>query len=143
MEILRGGQRVASHVRSDQKHKHTTPIEHMPRNHREYAEWTPARIVAWAKNVGPQTALLVEEIMKRRAHPEQGFRACLGLMRLRKAYPDERIERACARAARHRAFSYRSVVTILQNGLDQHDEGEAPQRSLPLHQNIRGGTYYH
>ena len=143
VEVLSGCSRVASHLRSYNKHKHTTQAAHMPRAHREHAEWTPERIIAWAKSVGPQTALLVEEIMKRRAHPEQGFRACLGVMRLRKAYSDERIERACARAARYRAFTYRSVVTILQNGLDQQGEPEPPQRSLPLHQNIRGGSYYH
>jgi len=143
VEILRGSSRVASHPRSYDKHKHTTQVAHMPRAHREQADWTPERIVAWAKSVGPKTALLVEQIMKRRMHPEQGFRACLGVMRLRKAYSDERIERACARAGRYRAFTYRSVVTILQNGLDQQSDDQPPQRSLPLHQNIRGGGYYH
>jgi hypothetical protein len=72
VEILSGTARVASHPRSYDKHKHTTQVAHMPRTHREHAEWTPERIVAWAKSVGPKTALLVEEIMKRITHPEQG-----------------------------------------------------------------------
>ena len=142
VEVLKNNVRVASHQRSHQPHRHTTQAEHMPRSHREHAEWTPSRIVSWAKSVGPSTALLVEELMRRRPHPEQGFRSCLGVLRLRKTYPDDRIERACARALRHRACSYKSVVAILKNNLDRQDEAAPAQGALPLHENIRGGGYY-
>jgi transposase len=143
VEIFLAGRRTTSHLRSYVKHKHTTRPEHMPRSHREHLEWTPSRIIAWAKTVGASTAMLVEEIMRRRPHPEQGFRSCLGVMRLRKTYADERIERACSRAIRHRAYSYKSVVAILKNNLDRQDEPAAPEQSaLPLHGNIRGRDYY-
>ena len=97
----------------------------------------------WAKSVGPATASLVEEIMRRHKHPEHGFKPCLGIMRLREKYSTDRIERACARAVKHRACSYRSVVAILQHNLDAVELVEERQGTLPLHGNVRGRDYYH
>lgn len=143
IEVFRGGRREASHGRSYVKHGYSTKTEHMPRGHREYAEWTPERLITWAKTVGPMTAAVVEEIMLSRAHPQQGFNACLGIMRLRSNYDDKRIERACARAKERRACSYRSVAAILQNNLDKDETPlEEQQSRLPLHENVRGADYY-
>ena len=143
IEVLRGGRREASHPRSYVKHGYSTKGEHMPKGHREYAEWTPERLINWAKTVGPMTAAVVEEIMLSRAHPQQGFNACLGIMRLRGNYDDKRIERACARAKERRACSYRSVAAILQNNLDKDETPlEEQQTCLPLHENVRGSDYY-
>ena len=146
VEIIDGGRSVASHPRSIVPHRHTTNPEHMPKAHRSYRDWTPTRLVAWAKAVGPNTEELIKEILGSRKHPEQGFRSCLGVMSLRKSFPDERIERACARAIRHRAYSRKSVLAILKNNLDRIEEpkhDEKAQLELPLHGNTRGGRYYH
>lgn len=98
----------------------------------------------WAKKTGPATAKLVEEIMRQRAHPQQGFKACLGILHLNRHYEDQRIEAACARALRMRACSYKSVAAILKNNLDHEAvEIEDRQTSLPLHGNVRGSDYYH
>ena len=143
IEVFRGGRREASHARSYVKHGYSTKGEHMPKGHREYAEWTPERLITWARTVGPMTAAVVEEIMLSRAHPQQGFNACLGIMRLRGTYDDKRIERACSRAKERRACSYRSVAAILQNNLDKDERPVEEQQScLPLHENIRGADYY-
>lgn len=145
VEIFFKGRRITSHLRSDEKGTATTKPEHMPSSHRAHAEWTPSRVLEWAKKIGPSMAALAEEIMRRRPHPEQGFRSCLGLIRLRERYGEERLERACARALRHRAFSYKSVAAILKNNLDRADElpADGGQPALPLHGNLRGGSYYH
>jgi transposase len=143
VELFLGGRRMASHVRSDEKGKHTTLPEHMPKSHQALAEWTPVRLVEWAKKTGPATATLIEEIMSRRVHPQQGFRACLGILHLNRKYEPERIEAACARALRVRACTYKSVVAILRNNLDRQQPGEeTPQQALPTHGNIRGSEYY-
>jgi transposase len=144
IEVLHGGRRVASHVRSYVPHGYTTTPAHMPSAHRAHAEWTPSRLVAWAQTVGPQTAALLTALMTQRPHPEHGYRACLGVMRLRTRYPDERIERACARALARRAVSYRSVEAILKHNLDRVDVTEPPAPApLPRHANLRGPGYYH
>ncbi len=142
VELLVKGVRVASHLRDDTPNKYTTMAEHMPKAHRDFAEWDPPRLIAWAKQVGPACATLVEGIMNRRKHPQHGFQACLGVMSLRRHYDDARIEAACARAVKVNAFSYKSVKAILKNGLDAQ-QLEAPQTlALPLHENIRGPKYY-
>jgi transposase len=126
------------------KFQYTTKPEHMPAAHRAHADWSPSRLIAWAEKVGPATARLVAEILESRPHPEQGYRACLGVMRLRERYPDERIERACLRALTLRAVSYRSVQAILKNNRDREGIPPSPaQQPLPLHGNVRGPGYYH
>jgi len=100
VECFHKGQRVARHPRSHPKGRHTTVPEYMPTSHRTYAEWTPQRLVLWAAKTGPATASVVQTILERRAHPQQGFRSCLGIMRLGKSFSEERLEAAC-RACAH------------------------------------------
>ena len=144
VEIFRRGQRIESYPRSYAKGKYTTLKHHMPRAHLDQVEWTPERLTGWAKKTGPQTAALLEAIMASKAHPQQGFKACLGILRLAKQYPAARIERAAARALHFRTLSSGSVASILKHNLDQLPlPGEEPQQALPLHENIRGRGYYH
>ena len=143
VEVLFDCGRVASHERDDSPNKYTTVKEHMPRAHRDYAEWDPPRLIAWAAKVGPGTAALVEGIMSRRTYPQHGFQACQGVLALRRTYEDSRIEAACVRAVKANAFSYKSVKAILKNGLDLEVLLDVPDRPLPKHGNIRGPDYYH
>jgi transposase len=145
VEIFHRGQRVAAHVRDDRRGRHTTDPAHMPKAHREHLEWSPSRLIDWAQTIGPQTAALVEAILADRPHPEQGYRSCLGILRLAKGYGVERLEAACARAGAARARSYRHVDAILKHGLDRLPLAlEAhPQLTLvPAHEHLRGPEYY-
>jgi hypothetical protein len=116
----------------------------MPHAHRAHAEWSPSRLIAWAETTGPATAALVAAILAAKPHPEQGYRACLGLMRLGKTYDGARLEAAAARATQLGAPSYRTVRNILASGADQVPLAAAPAAAapLPLHPNIRGSAYY-
>jgi transposase len=143
VEVLHKGRRVASHRRSGEERRFTTDAPHMPEAHRRHAEWSPSRIVAWAGGTGPATAALVAAIMASRPHPEQGFRSCLGIMRLGRRFGDERLEAAAARALAVRALSYRSVESILRNGLDGLPlPGSEPVTVIGDHANVRGAGYY-
>lgn len=144
VEAFLKGERVAAHLRSFVPHRHTTLKEHMPPSHQKYLEWTPSRIVTWAKKIGPQTAELIEKIISSRVHPEHAYRSCLGILRLEKHYPKERLEKAARRALKFGALSFRSVRSILSGGLDRLDHDEPDSQSAPSgHQNIRGSHYYH
>jgi transposase len=116
----------------------------MPHAHRAHLEWSPSRLIRWGATVGPQTARLVELILASRPHPEQGYRSCLGLLRLTKQYGPDRVEAASARAVAVGARSYRHVDTMLKHGLDRLPlEGEdAPPAPRPTHANVRGPAYY-
>jgi transposase len=143
VEVLFKNRRVASHPRSHKKGGYSTLSEHMPERHKKYLEWTPARIIRLAGETGQNTQRLVTEIMASRIHPQQGYRCCLGIMRLSKSYGSERVEAACARALALQSLSYRSVESILKHGLDRQ-ELACPSESTPVvHENIRGKDYYH
>jgi transposase len=114
----------------------------MPRAHRAHAEWTPSRLIAWAEQTGPATGRLVAGILERRPHPEQGYRACLGLMRLGRVHGTDRLEAACARAERLRSYRYRTVEQILKSQQDRLPLDEPPARPPLTHENVRGATYY-
>jgi transposase len=144
VECFHKGQRVASHIRSYLKGRHTTLPEHMPTSHRQYLAWTPERLIRWAEKTGPATAVVVQTILHSRTHPQQGFRACLGILRMGKGYGDERLEAACRRALRIGSCSYKSIDSILRQGLDRKALPEQQEPDLALeHENIRGADYYH
>jgi transposase len=144
VEIFHKGSRIASHARSHLRNRHTTVPEHMPSAHRRYAEWTPARMMRHAASIGPATVALIEAIMKAKPHPEQGFRACLGILRLARSYGEARLEAACRRGNDIGATSYGSIASILKTGLDQAYQREPAPDTPPIrHGNIRGTGYYH
>jgi len=144
VEAFRKGERVAAHVRSYHKNGYTTLPEHMPPEHRFYAEWNPDRFIRWAGKTGEATARLVENILSTRPYPEQGYKACLGIINLTRDYEPMRVEAAARRALKFKTCSYRSMKAILSAGLDrQPDNGEQPRLpGLLPHQNIRGPEYY-
>ncbi len=144
VEVFHQNRRVATHVRSSVVGGYSTLPEHRPPNHQQYLEWTPERLIHWASKVGPSAAGVVDHILKSRRYPEQGYRACLGLMRLARRYPAERVEAACSRALAVNACSYRSVKSILETGLDHQsiEEAKTPDAHRITHANVRGAAYY-
>jgi transposase len=143
IEAFFRGRRVAAHIRSHRQGGFTTLPEHMPPAHRRYQEWSPERLIHWALETGPQTARLVETILCSRQHPQQGFRTCLGILRLAKPYGPDRLEAACARALAIGAQGVRNLEAILKNGLDRRPLPVAVPATLPLdHDNLRGPRYY-
>jgi len=142
VECLYKGNRVASHPRSFAQGKHTTTPEHMPKAHREFAEWTPERIISWAAQTGTATAQVVENILSRKAFPEHGFRSCMGIISLAKRYTKERLEAACERAVTIKGVNYRSIKSILENNLDQKILPKQMDLLSVAHENIRGTDYY-
>ncbi len=142
VEIFLKGRRIASHRRRRGRGEYATEPAHMPHAHRAHAEWSPSRLITWAENTGPTTAELVTTILATKPHPEQGYRACLGLMRLSKRYGAARLEAAAARALQLGAPSYRTVQNILASGVEQLPLlDDAPSAALPVHPNIRGSAY--
>ncbi len=138
-------QRVAAHRRSYVKGRPTTDKAHMPEAHVKHLEWTPERLISWGRKIGDSCARAVREIIESKPHPEQGYRACLGIMRLSRDYGSQRLNAACERALRFDACSYRSIKSILKTGLDKETLPGAAEISpilLRKHENIRGESYY-
>ena len=144
LECFASSQRVACHPVSAVRGGFTTTPDHMPASHRAHLEWTPAKLIAWGQRVGVSTAAVVTWQLEHRPHPEQGYRACLGLMALIRKYDEARLEAACTRAMAIRAPNLRSVTNILKCGLDRQ-ASLPPSTTSPAieHENVRGADYYH
>jgi transposase len=143
VEVFHRSVRVASHVRSYQRGVHTTLPQHMPRAHREHAEWTPTRLINWGASIGANTGAVVEHLLRSKPHPEQGYRACLGLLSLARQYGQARLEAASTLAVKLQSPTRKSVLSILKTGRDQLTPATPEPIDLPEHTNVRGPKYYH
>jgi hypothetical protein len=144
VEIFYQNQRRTAHVRSYQRGHYTTVRAHMPEGHQRHLEWTPERLLRWAADNGPHTRALIQAVLDGRVFPQQAFNACLGIMRLGQSYGMSRLEAACQRALHFGTTRYRSLESILKNGLDREplSPPTAPNPS-PEHANLRGSRYYY
>ncbi|HYN62101.1 MAG TPA: hypothetical protein VET87_21575 [Rubrivivax sp.] len=144
LECFASNQRVAGHPLSNVRGGFTTTPEHMPASHRAHLDWTPAKLIAWGQRIGVSTAAVVTWQLEHRPHPEQGYRACLGLLALVRRYSAQRLEAACTRAMAIRAPNLRSVTNILKCGLDRQPSLFSAADSPAIeHDNVRGPDYYH
>ena len=142
VEVFFKGPRVSSHLRRYDGQP-STIAEHMPSAHRAHAEWTPSRLIRWAEKVGPATGELVARILQSRPHPEQGYKAVLGIMRLGRQHGNARLDAASARAIVLGSCRFHTVKNILATGQDRLPlESSAETAPTPTHANIRGADYY-
>ena len=147
VECFFKGQRVAAHARSSLRGRHTTVAEHMPESHRKHLQWTPGRLLSWAVDIGPATRNVVQWQLENRPHPEQGYRACLGLLNLAKQFTAARLEAACRRALAIGSPTRKSIKSILDAKLDAHPDlfpatEPPPTTTPPTHGNVRGAEYF-
>jgi len=143
VEVFHRGKRIAAHARRYGGPRHGTQPDHMPSAHRRYGEWTPERLQQQARLIGPNTEGLIIAVLARRPHPEQGFRTCLGVLRLFRGVDPARAETVSLRAIEIGARSYASVASILKHRLDRTASPQAADGTPLLHDNIRGPRYYH
>lgn len=141
IEIFHRGARVAVHERRYGGRRHGTDPEHMPSSHRRYAEWTPDRFRRWGASIGPATEGLITAILANRPHPEQGFRTCLGVLRLFRDLEPDRAEKVAARATAIGAFTHKSIASIIANRLDGRQDDAS--QAVIHHANLRGSGYFH
>ena len=144
IEAFQGGKRVATHRRAGPNDKRDITLkEHMPAKHRHYADMTVDMVQAKAAKIGPHVASLVDVVLRRKPRPEQGIRACVGILNLLRSAGQERLDAACERALALNACSLKSVTSILQNRLETQPLEPAPQSKPIAHDNIRGAQYFH
>lgn len=143
IEVFHRGQRVAAHARRYGGPRHGTDPAHMPSAHRRYAEWSPDRFARQARDFGPHTEALILAVLARRPHPEQGFRTCMGILRLFRGLAADRAEAVSLRAVEIGVLSYDSVASILRHRLDQSACSQPAESTPLLHKNIRGSGYFH
>lgn len=143
VEIYHEQKRIALHPALPRPGMHSTLKEHMPQEHRYMQEWNPSRFLSWGEKIGAETRRQISSLLESRTHPEQGYRACLGLLRLEKRYGRERLEAACRRANHFGIVSMRRIKSMLEHGHDRLSIEKPRVTSRSAHGNVRGGAYYH
>jgi hypothetical protein len=132
---------IASHLRSRARYGYTTVPEHMATYNNEILEWNPQRFIDDANKIHSDVGSYIELVISKKAHPEQAYKSCQGILSFAKRIGHERLINACRRAHQYGVYHYKIIETILQRNLDQYDiEDEIP--SMPAHDNIRGEDYY-
>lgn len=115
----------------------------MPPAHRFVSDWSKENFLKWAREqIGDHAQEFCEGIFQRKDHPQQAYKACMGVLQLRKNYGKDRIEKACQRALAYNAISYHSLKSILERNLDQQPQNNTKSLTIPMHENIRGPQYY-
>ena len=144
VEVFYKSERIASHLRSSKRGDYVTLKEHMPPSHQKYVSWTPERMIRWMAESGAHAAKVAELIMGSKKHPEQGFKAVLGLIRLSDKFGKERLDAACQYAIKLGSPRYQTVQSILARNIDKNlkESDKSTESKLPDHDNIRGPSYY-
>lgn len=141
VEIYHKYEQIASHERFKSPHTYTTEKAHMASTHQHMADRNPAFYIDLGNKIDPQVGLYIEQVLLRKAYPEQGYRSCQGILSFAKRVGHDRLIRACRRAHEVGYFNFKIIESILQKNLDQYELEEEPS-NMPAHENIRGQEYY-
>jgi len=142
VEIFKDHVRIAMHPRDRRLYQYTTSKEHMPRDHQLVAGWNPERIVSWAEKMGGSVKEFIQLMLDKREHPQQAFKACLGVLNLGNAHDDHTMQAACKKAIGLNSISYRFIANTLKNKTYKIEDQDPGDIKLPFHENIRGKENY-
>lgn len=142
VEIYLEHERIAVHRRDRKPSGYTTIKEHMASVNRFVSEWSPEFFLTWAGGIGESAKQFIGKILESKAHPEQGYRSCLGILCCAKKVGKERLNNACSRALYYGDYKYSIVKNILNKGLDKEPVQLEIHCTIPVHENIRGEKYY-
>ena len=132
---------IACHKRDRKPYGYTTNPDHLASTHRYLSEWNPERFIKWAESIDSSVKVFVTRLMDSKAHPEQAYKACQGVLGYERKVGRERLINACKRATEYENYSYHAIKSILENKYDILTFAEITS-DIPAHENIRGETYY-
>jgi hypothetical protein len=145
VEVFYNGVRICSHPRlTGSSGQYRTVDEHMPPKHRKAGEWNAERFVSWAESMGPNTAEVIRSLLSRYKVEQQGYRSCMGILKMADRYSVERLETACTKALGYTPHpTYKNISAILQSGQDRVKAPKVPEKHADKeHSFIRGAKYY-
>jgi transposase len=146
VEIFEHQKRIASHVRLTGKPgQYSTQELHMPEDHQKYLEWDAKRFLDWGAKIGPSTVQALKAILASHKIEQQGYRGCMGLLKLADKYTPNRLEIAVAKALSYTASpSFKNIKNILVSGQDKTDMdlSKKPDPDAAKFGFTRGAAYY-
>ena len=141
VELYLNYELVATHTRLRSPHNYTTVTDHLCPEHRYVTEWSPSFFIGKGKAIDPIVELFISQVLAKKQHPEQAYKACMGILSFAKRVGHTRLINACRRAHEIGYYNYKIIEDILKKNLDQFESDPEPA-PMPVHENIRGGTYF-
>jgi len=146
VQVFHHGTQVSIHARSRTQGRFSTRAEHMcrhgatatPANHRFVLNADGNWFQQEADKIGPQTAAYFTALLQSRPYPQQAYRTCLGILDLARKHSHARLEIVCERLLPAHLLSYKDVKAELERLA-----ANLPAEPLPVHENVRGQSYYH
>ncbi len=142
VEIYKNNVRIALHQRNRKPYDYTTIKQHMPPQHQFINGWSPDRFINWAEKMGGSVKEFIQLMLNQREHPQQAFRACMGVLNLGKKYDEKAMQLVCKKAIEINTISYRFIANSLKNNTYKIQEDDPGDLKLPFHDNIRGKDNY-
>jgi transposase len=143
IEIYYDGKHLCRHLYCTLKYKYTTVKEHMPGEHQFVKGWSKDYFLMQGQKIGPATMEVVRVTLARHQHVQQGFNACLGILRLAQVYSNDRLEKACLRVLHFKTVYSSHIKAILDQNLEETEIINDSQTSIAIeHENVRGENYY-
>jgi len=141
VELYLNYELIAVHRRVRSPHNYSSEASHMAPQHSYVTHWSVEFFVEQARKIDPMVERYISQVLSKKQHPQQGYKACQGILMLGKKVGAQRLIKACTRAEAVGYYSYKAIDDILRNNLDQFDEDQVPD-PMPSHENIRGAEYY-
>jgi transposase len=142
VEIFYNYDRVASHKRCYKPGIYTTVDDHMPSSHQAYSSWNPEYFEKRAALVGGFTLAYIQRLLSQYNYPEAAYKQSQGILSFARFYSKDRLELACKRGLSYHKASYRTIEMILKNNLEEDQDVDQENASIPEHNNIRGASHY-
>lgn len=142
VEIFYNYERIALHTRLRSPYNYSTHKEHMASSHQFVSEWSAEKFIEWSESLDEYVKLYIIKILETKRHPEQAYKSCVGILSFAKKYDKQRLITACKMALGYEVYNYKTIRTILDNGMDQQPQEIQTESEMPLHENIRGENYY-
>jgi hypothetical protein len=142
VEIYFQSDRIAFHKRNYKKGAYTKKDEHLSSSHKFYQDWSPEFFLNWAKKSGDNVEAYIGKLLQKDTYPEIAYKQCLGVITLKTAYTDQRLDQACKLALDHPRYGYHIIKNILTNNMDMVDSGINSEPHIAKHTNIRGAEFF-
>lgn len=143
VEVFYNYERIATHTRDQRRYQYTTLTDHLASAHQYLSDWSPEKFIQQAANIHEDVKAYIEAILETKAHPEQAYKSCAGILNLVRKVGKERLTNACKRALSYEVYNYPMLLQILERNMDRYSDEESGQLELmPEHENIRGSNYY-
>ncbi|WP_132435695.1 IS21 family transposase [Natronoflexus pectinivorans] len=115
VEVTYNNLRVAIHQRDTRQYKYTTEPAHQPPKHQFVTKWNADRFIRWAAKISPQTEAFIRALIESKAHPEQAFSACLGILKESKKHSVDDFSKACNKALEMNNYTCKFIRNTLEN----------------------------